>query len=53
MILHNIDFFESWMEELQSSIKTNNVEGMIKYRAMFTSKDFTDELIKILPGMFK
>lgn len=53
MGLHNLDFFYNWMEELQDNIHANNVSEMLKYRAMFSSRDFIDELKNLMPGLFK
>jgi len=53
MGLHNLDFFYEWMEELQNKIQKENINEMIKYRAMFGTRGFVDELNKLMPGLFK
>lgn len=53
MALHNLDFFDEWMDELQRKIIDNSVSDMLAYRAMFTTRDFIDELRKVMPGLFR
>lgn len=52
MGLHNLDFFYEWMEELQEKIKSNNVSAMITYRANFSTRNFINEIEKLMPGLF-
>lgn len=53
MALHNLGFFEGWMEELQGRIKTNTTGGMLTERIHFDSRYFIDEFKKLMPGLFK
>jgi len=53
MGLHNLDFFYEWMEELQNKIHVGSISEMLKYRAVFGTRDFVDELNKLMPGLFK
>ncbi len=53
MGLHNLDFFYGWMEELQNNIHVGSISEMLKYRAVFGTRGFVDELNKLMPGLFK
>lgn len=53
MGLHNLDFFYEWMEELQDKINKDSISEMLKYRAVFGTRVFVDEINKLIPGLFK
>lgn len=52
MAMHNLDFFNEWMNELQSNIHAGRVGEMIHYHAAFSTREFVDELKRLIPDLF-
>lgn len=51
--LHNLDFFEEWMEELHEKLHSNRIGEMLSFRAMFPGHQFIKDMKRILPGLYK
>ncbi|NQT26659.1 TIR domain-containing protein [candidate division KSB1 bacterium] len=53
MGLHNIDFFNGWMDEIRFYIESKRVKDLIISKTRFNEYEFVGEIQELIPGLFK